>query len=242
VKHLNDDSAAKLRALCSEAGIELDDSALGLMVAYLDAIIEKNRSVNLTRISEPREALRLHLVDSLLALPEVSISLEGTLLDLGTGGGFPGAPLCIASKRRGILLDSIGKKVTAVNEVLAAVGLAGQVEAIASRAEELSHSGGQRFSVVTARAVSSLASLLELASPILEPGGVLIALKGVPTSEEVNAARAVAPLVGMAERSVRECVVPGGDERRTLIAYEKRGPGTIKLPRRIGLAQKSPLA
>ena len=228
--------------MCLEADTILPDSALELSIRYLDAIIEKNLVVNLTRISNPDEALRLHLMDSLLALPEISIAPAGVLLDLGTGGGFPGVPLCVASGRHGLLLDSIGKKVSAVNDALFAIGESDRIRAVAMRAETLAQSSCESFPVVTARAVSSLASLLELASPLLKVGGLLVALKGGPTTDEVAKARAVAKMVGMRQKSVRACTLPGGEERRTLIAYEKIGPGTVRLPRRVGMAQKSPLA
>ncbi len=238
---MTDADMMDLERFAAEAAITVSQSALRVMGEYLDGIIEKNQSVNLTRISDAGNGVRLHLIDSLLALPEVNAASEGVLLDLGSGGGFPGVPLCIASRRRGVLLDSVGKKSAAVNAVLQEVGLSGEVEVVTARAETLAQSKDQTFSVITARAVSGLPSLLELASPLLPIGGRFVALKGAPDTEELNHAGRVAALVGMEQVSLRECIVPGGTERRTIIAYVKSGAAKVKLPRRVGLAQKSPL-
>lgn len=241
MKHLDESSTERLSTLLDEAGLHVPAGEQALLIAYLDEIIETNRSVNLTRITGADSAIRLHLVDSLLALPETIAAPSGRLLDMGTGGGLPGVPLCVASGRPGVLLDSIGKKVQAVKAAMASAGIESEIVAVAMRAEDLALSSGSSFSVVTARAVSSIASLVELASPLLKQGGRLVALKGQPDQEEMLQGERAGQSVGMAPLSSREVALPGGPERRTIVVYEKVAEPKIPLPRRVGQAQTSPL-
>ncbi len=186
--------------------------------------------------------MRLHLLDSLLPLRDVDAAPSGKLLDIGTGGGFPGAALCIATDREGVLLDSVQKKSRSVNSILADMGLSPAIAAVAERAEDHARSHRAEYAVVTARAVAELPALVELASPLLAQGGLFIALKGTPDDSELLRGREVASLVGMKEVSVRRTEIPGGGERRCIVVYEKQGSSVTRLPRRVGLAQSSPLA
>ena len=139
-------------------------------------------------------------------------------------------------------MDSVGKKATAVNDILAPLGLTAAISAIAARAESHAECNRGAYSVVTARAVSSLPSLVELASPLLALGGRLVSLKGRVDDDELSRGRRAAGLCGMAEISVRRTKLPGGDEYRTIVTYERTGEPRLVLPRRDGLAQTKPLA
>jgi len=242
VKHMAPEHDSLFGTLCDEAGISLDDLTRTRLLEYLDRVIEANQSLNLTRITTPVDAVRLHLVDSLLAVQEVETSPQGPLLDIGTGGGFPGAVLCIAVDRPGVLLDSVAKKSRAVNAILDGMGLELELRSEAQRAEEHAVSHPAHYAVVTARAVAQLPALVELASPLLVTGGRLIALKGAPDSSELARGRAAATLVGMREVSVRFAELPGGGENRCIVVYERAGKSRTRLPRRTGLAQNTPLA
>jgi len=243
VKHLDVSAVDYLRRLTDVAGIGgLTAAALVSMVEYLDALIETNTRINLTRIVEPEVAVRLHLADSLLALPAVAGAPDGALLDIGTGGGIPGVPLCIATGRRGVLLDSVAKKATAVAGILETVDPAGQITVVAARAEDYAREAASSFAVVTARAVSELPAIVELAAPFLMMGGRLVALKGAPELSELERGAAAATICGLTEIEICHLTVPEGTERRTIVVYEKYAQPTEKLPRRVGLAQKSPLA
>jgi len=241
VKHLDQTHEALLQRLLEEACLDIDLPARRLLTRYLDGIIEKNRSLNLTRIADPVAGVRLHLVDSLLALPEVLAAPAGPLLDIGTGGGFPGVPLCIASARAGVLLDSVGKKAGAVNEVLRELELDRGISAVHERAEDHARHARGEYAVVTARAVSELPVLVELAAPLLVTGGRMIALKGSPSDDELERGRLVGALVGMKELTTRSVVLPGGDERRCLVVYERRASARVRTPRKPGEAQRAPL-
>lgn len=232
---------ALLISLAGRAGIDLEAAQAETCIAYLLELLAENQRVNLTRIVDPDVAVSLHVLDSLLALPELQSAPPGEFLDLGSGGGFPGVPLSIASSRGATLLDSVGKKAAAVAGVLERTGLASQVSAIAARAEDHAKESRGHYAAVVARAVARLPSLVELAAPLLMEGGVLISLKGRPESTERESGAVVAAKVGMMEQSWRAATLPPGDEIRTIVVYRRCGDSTIPLPRRSGMAQKRPL-
>lgn len=232
---------AFLREGLATLGIQLSPSREEQLLAYLASVLRWNADLNLTRIVEPREAVRLHLIDSLTALPEVNAGPVGDVLDIGTGGGFPGVPLAMASGRRTTLLDSVAKKAAATQRALDETGFHG-ARTLAVRAEDLAQTEPGRFSVVVARAVAPLPALLELAVPLLCAGGRLVALKGDPLPQELDAGRVVAEMLGMSLVEARRVVLPSGGESRTILAYVKTGESRVRLPRRVGMAQKRPLA
>jgi 16S rRNA (guanine527-N7)-methyltransferase len=241
VKHPSENQT-RLHLLLAAIDILLEESSESAMLRYLEAVIRANETLNLTRIDSAEAGIRLHLVDSLLALHDLSACPEGPLIDIGTGGGFPGVPLCVASGRAGVLLDSVGKKAVAVMRAIESAGLEGNIVATAERAESHAGATAAAYAVVTARAVAQLPALVELASPLLMLGGRLVSLKGSPADEELDRGDRVAEMVGMRRVALRTSVLPGGDERRTIVVYERAGVSRTKLPRRVGLAQNSPLA
>jgi 16S rRNA (guanine527-N7)-methyltransferase len=233
----------ELREQLALLGLDVRESDQDRALSFLLAILKANEQINLTRITVVDEAIRLHLVDSLAALPELGLSPDGPVLDLGSGGGFPGVPLAIASARRVVLLDSVTKKGTAVAGVLA--GLRDEEFRVAvesGRAEEFALNHAGEFAAVLARAVAPLPALVELASPLLMTGGTLIALKGCPDPAERASGAAAARVVGMRETNWRQFELPNGGETRVIVMYTRIGEPKIRLPRRIGLAQHSPLA
>ena len=242
MKHVAQEQIELFGRLLRSTGTTVSEREQATLVSYLDAIIESNLSLNLTRISDPEAGVRLHLLDSLMAAPEVLEAPAGPLVDIGTGGGFPGVPLCVACRRHGILLDSVGKKARAVNTVLDGLGLGEAVQAVHERAEDHARHSGAFYAVVTARAVAELPALVELASPLLVVGGRLVALKGAPDDLELSRGRKAAELVGMREVSVRHEVLSGGTEKRCFVVYERQGAASALLPRKPGEAQRSPLA
>ncbi|MEC4293786.1 16S rRNA (guanine(527)-N(7))-methyltransferase RsmG [Adlercreutzia shanghongiae] len=208
---------------------------------YLDDILKANEITNLTRITNEEQAMLLHLEDSLVGLPEVNEAPEGLYGDLGSGGGFPGVPLALATGRQTILVDSVKKKMAIVQSILDELGLSSQVATSSERIEDLPVEYEARFAVLTARALSRLVSLIELASPLLFKGGRLVCYKAQVTSEEIEEAKAVQDLVGMKLVSQREALLSDRETKRTILVFEKVARPRIKLPRRVGLAQKQPL-
>jgi 16S rRNA (guanine527-N7)-methyltransferase len=171
----------------------------------------------------------------------VAASVPGRILDVGTGAGFPGVPLAIASRRVAVLLDSVAKKTAAVRVALAECHLEG-ITAVSERAEDYARETPRQFAVVLARAVAPLSALLELGAPFLSDGGRLVLLKGRPAEDEIDAADRVAGIVGVARIGTRDFCLPFSGEQRTVFSYVRTGPSNVALPRRVGLAQRRPLA
>lgn len=218
-----------------------EDQTMSLMQRYLDSILEANKVTNLTRITDGEQARLLHIEDSLVGLPEVNEAPTGLYGDLGSGGGFPGVPLALATGRKTLLVDSVKKKMAIVQSALDDLSLSEQISTSSERIEDLPLEYKEKFAVLTARALSKLVSLIELASPLLKNGGRLVCYKAQLSSEELEEALAVQDLVGMKMISQREICLSDGETTRTIVVCEKIGKSRIKLPRRIGLAQKQPL-
>ena len=218
-----------------------EDQTMSLMQRYLDSILEANKVTNLTRITDGEQARLLHIEDSLVGLPEVNEAPTGLYGDLGSGGGFPGVPLALATGRKTLLVDSVKKKMAIVQSALDDLSLSEQISTSSERIEDLPLEYKEKFAVLTARALSKLVSLIELASPLLKKGGRLVCYKAQLSSEELEEALAVQDLVGMKMISQREICLSDGETMRTIVVFEKVGKSRIKLPRRIGLAQKQPL-
>lgn len=218
-----------------------EDQTMSLMQRYLDSILEANKVTNLTRITDGEQARLLHIEDSLVGLPEVNEAPTGLYGDLGSGGGFPGVPLALATGRKTLLVDSVKKKMAIVQSALDDLSLSEQISTSSERIEDLPLEYKEKFAVLTARALSKLVSLIELASSLLKNGGRLVCYKAQLSSEELEEALAVQDLVGMKMISQREICLSDGETTRTIVVFEKIGKSRIKLPRRIGLAQKQPL-
>lgn len=218
-----------------------EDQTMSLMQRYLDSILEANKVTNLTRITDGKQARLLHIEDSLVGLPEVNEAPTGLYGDLGSGGGFPGVPLALATGRKTLLVDSVKKKMAIVQSALDDLSLSEQISTSSERIEDLPLEYKEKFAVLTARALSKLVSLIELASPLLKKSGRLVCYKAQLSSEELEEALAVQDLVGMKMISQREICLSDGETTRTIVVFEKIGKSRIKLPRRIGLAQKQPL-
>jgi 16S rRNA (guanine527-N7)-methyltransferase len=222
-------------------GVSVTAEHARLLLSHLDSVLDWNRKLNLTAITDREQAVTLHIVDSLAAVRYVS-QTTGKTADIGSGAGFPGVPVAIVTERPVELIESIKKKAHFLDDCVASLGGLSGSRVLPFRAEEVAVSEACRYACVMARALTSLPALVELASPLLEPGGRLIALKGVPTLEELRSAASVAGIVGMKENSRLDYQLPGLEVSRSIICYAKVGESEIALPRRIGLAQKRPLA
>lgn len=212
-----------------------------LIDRYLDIILEGNKTTNLTRIDSKEKAQLLHIEDSLVALPETEGAPEGLYGDLGTGGGFPGVPIAIMTGRQAVLVDSVRKKVAIVEKAVEKIGLSGQISTYSGRIEDLAREKPGQFALLTARALSQLPSLLELASPLLKEGGLFVCYKGEASADEERGAAVVSSKVAMKLLSKRSLVLSDGETRREIFLYRKEGKPKVKLPRRVGLAQHKPL-
>lgn len=238
--------AERLAELCASAGIEVDSDQAQRLVQYLQLVLVKNCSLNLTAIREWDKALVLHLVDSLTFLPEFDNSpefiAEMPFLDMGCGAGLPGIPLAIMRPLRiGELCDSVKKKIVAVDGFIAELGLERQLSTNSERLENYAKYRKHDFGCVTARAVSALPVLLEYAAPFVPREGRLIVSKGQPTPDELESGERAAKACGFQLRSSRTIELPQAMGQRTLLSYVKVKEPAYKLPRAIGMALKEPL-
>ena len=226
----------------SSYGIVITNEQADTLVSYLQLVIEKNKVINLTRITEPTDAVTLHLVDSLLPLAckEIGIGKEDHLLDMGTGAGFPGAPLAVVTGAHALLVDSVRKKVDAVSEFCRTLGLRGAITRHA-RLEELAREIPLSQEYVFARAVARTNVLLEYATPFLTMDGKLVVEKGRPDDEELEEADHAARLCGMKFVSRETFELPRELGHREILIYKKARKAQIKLPRKNGMARQNPL-
>lgn len=211
-----------------------------LLEQHFRLVIEANKRTNITRIDTWEQGWLLHVEDSLLALPEIWDAPHGPLVDLGSGAGFPGIPLAITTGFDVSLVESVGKKAELLRDFAAALGLGGHIRVFPCRAEQLAREDGASYSVVTARALSSLPSLMELASPLLIHGGRLICYKSCDIDDELEWALRLQDKLAMRFMDKRDAVLSDGITRRSIVVFEKDGEPMVNLPRREGQAQRKP--
>lgn len=219
----------------------VDKNIQDKLEAYLSSLLRVNEKLNLTRIRDIQEARLLHIEDSLSGLEEMNFAPDGLYVDLGSGGGFPGVPLGLATGRTTMLVDSVKKKMSAIQSILEELSIDQQIKTKACRLEELALEEPYHYSVATARALSQLSVLLELASPLLTQEGVLICFKGQNSNDELKHALEIQELVGMKLISDRSFTLSDKETKRRIICFKKIADSQIRLPRRVGLAQKKPL-
>lgn len=207
---------------------------------HLSLVIEANKTTNITRIDTWDSGWLLHVEDSLVGVDEVTSAPTGALADLGSGAGFPGIPLAITTGRDVTLVESVGKKASLLKEFAAALGLENQVTVYPGRAEQLASEQPEGFAVVTARALSSLPSLMELASPLLMQGGNLVCYKSSDIEEELSAALPIQEKLAIYYVGKRDVVLSDGETKRSIVVFKKEGQPLVKLPRHEGQAQRKP--
>ena len=218
------------------------DNAPQQLAEYGRLLLEKNQVMNLTAIREEDKVARLHMLDC-AALLNVADFQDKTLIDVGTGAGFPGLPLKILCPSLSVtLLDSLGKRVDWLNEVSAQLGLEG-VRAIHARAEEQAQVKGFRdsFDFVTARAVADLRLLSEICLPYAKVGGTFLSMKSVGSEAEVEGAAHALKFLGGRLRESCDYTIPGTDVTHRLLLIDKVAPTLKGYPRRWANIQKKPL-
>ena len=249
--NVDDDAAAQAREALEALLAEAPAIAGTLPRGFLDdaqrfvaLLLAANRRVNLTRVVAPAEIARLHLLDSLAALPLIDGTAGREAIDIGSGGGLPGLPLALARpEMRWTLVDSIGKKAAILGEFVEAIGLR-NVTVLSDRAEALGQARQhrERYGVATARACAALPVLAELALPLVAPGGLLVAWKG-PLSEaddEVRRARVAIGQLGGGRLSIVDPGIPALGGHR-LVTVPKERATDARFPRRPGEPGRRPL-
>lgn len=224
-----------LKQCASKVGVELTLEQTERLCAYFEMVVEKNKAFNLTAITQEKDFAIKHIADSLAGISE--IPQNSALLDIGAGAGFPSMPIAIAREDVQVTaLDSTAKKMNFIKECARELKL-NNVKTVAGRAEEQKNLFST-FDVVTARAVSSLNILLELAMPMLKVGGRFVAYK-TDESELAGAKNALATL-GAKHLFTKSLSLPNGDSRAILV-FEKVAPTPKQYPRLYGAIKKKPL-
>lgn len=224
-----------------EAGLELSPKQLEQFNKYFEMLIETNKVMNLTAITEPEEVAVKHMVDSLLAFDN-SFNNK-TLADVGTGAGFPGIPLKIyCPSLKVTLIDSLGKRLKFLENVISELGLT-DITCEHARAEDAGKNKKfrEKYDIATARAVARLSVLSEYCLPLVKPGGMFIALKGSKYAEEISEGEQALKILGGKLISSDEVKLPGLDDGRAIVKIKKIKPTPAAYPRKAGTPDKQPL-
>ena len=213
-----------------------DPKLTDIFFKYYEHLIETNKKINLTAITEMEDVVTKHFADSLLPLQAGIIPENAHCADIGTGAGFPGVPLAILRPDiKMTLIDSLKKRLTFLDEVTSMTGLP-NCETVHSRAEDHAKSGNrEKYDIVLSRAVSRMATLTELCLPLVKVGGKMVALKSRSAKEELDEAQKVIELLGGKAEPIY------GTEERNLVIITKVSPTPPIYPRKAGTPEKFPI-
>lgn len=235
----------QLQKQAKEIGIILTEKQIAQFQTYYDMLIETNKVMNLTAITELEEVISKHFIDSLLliqAYPDIA-GQKLKVLDLGTGAGFPGIPLKIAFPSLQItLMDSLNKRVKFLKSVIDELKLC-DIEAVHGRAEEAARNTTYReqFDLCVSRAVANLATLSEYTLPFVKIGGMCIPYKAAGVEEEVDTAKKAIQILGGKLTTVKKVVLPETEIERSFILIDKVKKTPKTYPRKPGTASKEPI-
>ncbi|WP_295634457.1 16S rRNA (guanine(527)-N(7))-methyltransferase RsmG [uncultured Mitsuokella sp.] len=224
-------------------GLHLREVQLQQFTRYYELLIAWNEKMNLTAITEAHEVAIKHMVDSLTAYDKTLFHKGVSVIDVGTGAGFPGLPLKIfCPEIRLTLMDSLNKRVKFLQTVVDELGLTG-VECVHARAEEGARNQKYReqFDIAVSRAVARLPILCEYCLPFVKKGGHFLALKGRAYAEEAEKAKKAIKVMGGSHTEVREVHLPDLEDKRAIIIVTKTMPTPKAYPRKAGTPAKNPL-
>ncbi|MCM1252434.1 MAG: 16S rRNA (guanine(527)-N(7))-methyltransferase RsmG [Clostridium sp.] len=226
-----------------QLSISLSEEQIRQFMKYYELLVEWNQVMNLTAITDFDEVCKKHFIDSLSLVKAYDISSVKTLIDIGTGAGFPGIPLKIAFPHLKVtLLDSLNKRVNFLNTIIKELSLK-NIEAIHGRAEDFAGKGKLReqYDICVSRAVANLSTLCEYCIPYVKTGGYFISYKSEKVSEEMeNAKKAISVLGGRLENQV-EFMIPNSDYYRNLVVICKMKKTPASYPRKAGVPAKTPI-
>lgn len=227
--------------MLNKIGVELSEKQVNQFLKYYEMLIEKNKVMNLTSITEFDEVIEKHFVDSLQIAQYVDLAQEVSIIDVGTGAGFPGIPLKIAFPEVEVtLLDSLNKRINFLNEVIDELGLK-KISAIHGRAEDYGKNGKYRekFDYCVSRAVANMSSLSEYCLPFVKVGGSFIPYKSGNIDDELEQAKKAVFLLGGKVEKVERFAL--AEAQRSFVFIKKEKNTAKKYPRKAGLPTKEPL-
>lgn len=231
----------KFRNSMNSIGIELTNSQLNAFETYYDMLIDRNKVMNLTAITEFDEVMDKHFLDSIYLFRSIKLEADYKLIDIGTGAGFPGIPLKIVFPELKItLLDSLNKRVGFLNDVIDELNL-NDIEAIHGRAEDIARDKAYRasYDIAVSRAVANLSTLSEYCLPFVKIGGKFVSYKSGDCADEVDNAKSAIHLLGGKINKIDEFSY--SNNSRSFIVIDKVMNTSNKYPRKAGLPSKKPL-
>ena len=242
------DKGNYLRAEIEKIGIHLEDKQVQQFLVYYELLTEWNKVMNLTAITDFKEVVQKHFVDSLSLIKAVDGSFlqkKGiSMIDIGTGAGFPGIPLKIVfSDLKVTLLDSLNKRIKFLNEVTGKLELR-NITAIHGRAEDFAKQKEYReqFDLSVSRAVANLATLSEYSLPYVKKGGFFFSYKAEDIEEEIELSKNAIKILGGRIDEVIKFNLPDSDVKRAIVKIEKNNFTNKKYPRKAGIPSKEPLS
>ena len=233
----------ELAKAATEYGISLSDTQMAQYNRYFELLVEWNEKINLTAITEPKEVAIKHIIDSITAYDKNLFQKGTTVIDVGTGAGFPGLPLKIfCPEIKLTLMDSLNKRIKFLQTVVEELGLK-DVDCVHARAEEGARNKKYReaFDIAVSRAVARLPILCEYCLPFVKKGGHFIALKGMQYNDEAEEAAKAIKVMGGSHTEIRPVKLPELDDKRAVITITKTMPTPKAYPRKAGTPTKNPI-
>ena len=232
-----------MKNACDSVEMNFDEDKYNKFITYKNLLQEWNEKINLTAITEDEEVIKKHFIDCIKAFSENQFKEAKTLIDVGTGAGFPGLPIAIMKEDLNLtLLDSLNKRVNFLNIVKNSLNLT-NVTTIHSRAEDGARNKElrEKFDIATSRAVANMAVLSEFCLPYVKVGGYFIALKGPAITDELNDAKNAIGTLGGKLIEVIEVSVEGTDLKHNLVVIKKVKETPKTYPRKAGSITKKPI-
>ncbi|MDO4392998.1 MAG: 16S rRNA (guanine(527)-N(7))-methyltransferase RsmG [Bacillota bacterium] len=233
----------RIKNCFEELNIKWTDDKAVKFEGYMDEIVRLNESINLTSITDRDEFITKHFIDSLTCADCEEFDEADDIIDVGTGGGFPGVPLAIAfPNKRFVLMDSLNKRINIINEICSKLGI-NNVKAVHGRAEEMARRGDMRekFDLCVSRAVAGMSTLSEYCLPFVKVGGTFIAYKGPNCRDEIEAAEYAIEQLGGEVYGVFYNELKDLELDHVLVYVAKINPTPKKYPRKPGTPAKQPL-
>ena len=231
----------KLNVLSQKINIQLEEKQINQFYTYMNLLLQWNEKINLTAITDPNEIILKHFIDSITIMSY--LEKNKNIVDVGTGGGFPGIPVKIVNEKINMtLLDSLNKRINVLKEIINTLNL-DNISAIHARVEEFGQNkeNREKFDIATSRAVAKLNILSEYMLPLVKVGGKCICMKGPDIDEEIEESQKAIELLGGRIDEIKKFTLPESNLERTIIVISKIKHTANKYPRKPGMPAKEPI-